>query len=103
MSKWSTPTAVSDAEVAFPTTVDHLMPSYADVPSEFKSNSNKFVKLVMTWFYSGLEKKILREKNGIDRNAAFRHLRAIMGSWEPKHEHKMAGVAYLLSLWFDIA
>jgi hypothetical protein len=29
------------------------------------------------------------------------HLKAIMGSFQPKHEHKTAGVAYLMSLWFE--
>lgn len=30
-----------------------------------------------------------------------RHISACLGSYEPKHEHKIAGVAYLLSLWFE--
>lgn len=31
---------------------------------------------------------------------AFRHLAACQGSFEPKHEHKQAAVAWLASLWF---
>jgi hypothetical protein len=40
-------------------------------------------------------------KEGIDRSVAMRHLKCIMSSWEPQHEHKTAGVAYLMSLWFE--
>jgi len=38
--------------------------------------------------------------DGIDQNKALRHIKAILGSFEPKHEHKEAAAAYLLSLWF---
>ena len=36
----------------------------------------------------------------IDPEAVNRHTRACLRSFEPRHEHKIAGVAYLLSLWF---
>lgn len=39
-------------------------------------------------------------KDGIDGDTAVRHLRAIQGSFAPKHEHKMEAVAYLASRWF---
>ena len=29
------------------------------------------------------------------------HLKSILQSFKPKHERKEAGVAYLMSLWFD--
>lgn len=37
---------------------------------------------------------------GVDGNDAYRQLGAIMGSYQPQHVHKIAGVAYLASLWF---
>ena len=40
-------------------------------------------------------------KQGISLSLALRHLGACLSSWEPKHEHKTAGVAYLMSLWFE--
>ena len=43
----------------------------------------------------------LEAKPGIDRSAALKHIRAIMGSFEPKHEHKEAACAYLFELWFE--
>jgi len=43
----------------------------------------------------------LKSKPGIDRKAAIRHIKAIMASYAPKHEHKEAGCAYLFALWFE--
>jgi hypothetical protein len=37
----------------------------------------------------------------MEAQAAMRHVQYCMRSFEPKHEHKEAGCAYLLSLWFD--
>jgi hypothetical protein len=37
------------------------------------------------------------------RDNAFRALQACLGSFAPKHEHKIAGVAYLLSEWCEPA
>ncbi len=40
-------------------------------------------------------------KPGIDETDAKRHLKAVLGSFAPKHEHKEAACAYLMSLWFE--
>lgn len=40
-------------------------------------------------------------KEGVDPDKAMRHLAACMRSFEPKHEHKMAGVACLMATWFE--
>jgi hypothetical protein len=54
--------------------------------------------MASTKFYRGGE--LPPEKDGIDRRAAFRHISACLGSYDPSHEHKIAGVGYLISLWF---
>ena len=59
--------------------------------------------LFAAWFYSGLESLKLTPKEGIDKAKAIRHIRTIMGSFEPKHEDKEAAVAYLLGEWFEPA
>lgn len=60
-----------------------------------------WIEFQRQWFYEGLPADTTMDlKDGIDGNAAFRHLSAIQGSFEPKHEHKEAAVAYLASLWF---
>ena len=94
---------VTDADVAFPARVAHLMPAYADIPKEFKVDSTKWNQLVTDWFFSGLTNLALTPKDGVDKTKALRHLKCILGSFEPKHEHKEAAVAYLLSEWFSDA
>jgi hypothetical protein len=80
-----------------------LMPAYRDLPDEFRNGRSPYNDLVSTWFFKGLNKSALSPKPGIDANKAFRCLSVILQDWTPSHEHKTAGVAYLMSLWFDIA
>jgi hypothetical protein len=95
------PKQIDGIQAAFPTSVEDFLPDYGAVPDEFKSRHNKWVKLVSRWFFSGLKGAQFKWKDGIDGDTALRHLKYCMGSWEPKHEHKEAGVAYLMSLWLD--
>lgn len=103
---FSKPRDLSDVDVAFGAAGEclRLMPAMEDIPAEFKRwHGTPYNELQAKWFYEGLDAGVLVAKPGIDRNTALRHLQTIQGSWEPKHEHKEAGVAYLMSLWFDIA
>ena len=79
-----------------------LMPNINSIPDEFSdfNSTNKWVKWQTDWFYIGL-KKYPTPKEGIDLDMAMRHLAAIQRSFEPKHEHKQAAVAYLASQWFE--
>jgi anti-sigma factor ChrR (cupin superfamily) len=80
---FNTPTKLSDAEV--------------------KRQGNKHVEFQQKWFFSGLKNEDMpTAKDGIDFNDAMRHLGAIQGSFEPKHEHKQAAVAFLASKWLDL-
>ena len=81
--------------------LDELLPPMSEIPDEFKHDANYFCRLQSRWFFEGISASEFHPKPGIDLNAAIRHLSAIQGSFEPKHEHKKAGVAYLMSLWFD--
>lgn len=38
-----------------------------------------------------------------DANDALANIQTALRSFEPKHEHKMAGVAYLMSMWLEDA
>lgn len=99
--KFKSPQAVSDAMLAFPADVLEMMPAYEDIPKRFKSSSDPFVRVQRDWFFSGLPNGFpLKPVDGVDLNEAIRHLSVIQGSFQPKHEHKQAGVAYLMSLWF---
>lgn len=83
--------------------IDHL-PKMEDIPEEFKG-SNEFVRISQKWFFSGLNSlsdEGLTPKKGVDLREAMLALRACLTSMELSHEHKHAGVAYLLSEWFDL-
>ena len=98
------PVDIDDATMAFgaPLDMDLLLPKYEEIPDEFKMMNNKWVNLFSQWFFNGLPKGTqFIQKPGIDQVKALRHIRTIMASYAPKHEHKTAGVAYLLSCWFD--
>lgn len=98
------PQPVDDIEMAFGGEVNKLLPPYEAIPEQFKRfQGTKWNRLFSAWFFRGLESYCLLPKEGIDESAALRHIRAVMASWEPKHEHKEAGVAYLFSLWFEDA
>lgn len=101
MSKFDKPKDVSDIDIAFPAKVSHLMPPMASIPDEFKRFSGEWVEFQRAWFYGHRKIASVTPKDGIDASAAIRHLHCIQGSFEPKHEHKEAAVAYLASLWFD--
>ena len=95
------PQEVTDLHIAFGK-IDNLMPPMADIPSEFKSFGNPWVKFQQDWFFNGLPNEAeFHPRDGVDGRKALRHLMAIQWSFNPKHEHKEAAVAYLASLWFE--
>lgn len=96
------PKPVSDVLMAFPATVvkEYMIPR-ENIPRDYP-DKKFFTDLQSRWFHSGLERRELpKPKDGIDPVLALRHLQAIQGSFEPKHEHKQECVAYFLSLWFQ--
>ena len=96
------PKDVSDLDIAFGA-IKGLMPPMASIPEEFHHSRSWGNKLFSDWFYAGLKSLELTPKAGIDKQKALRHIRAIMGSFEPKHEHKEAAVAFLFDHWFEPA
>lgn len=97
---FSRPSPVSGVEVVFGGDIRKLMPSYEALPDDFQRARNPFCKLVSQWFFRGLDTENLKVREGIDKNAALLHCKAVMVSFEPSHEHKIAGVAWLMSQWF---
>lgn len=94
---------VSGVDLAFGGDMKKLLPKWDDIPEEYRNMNGitKWNKMVSDWFFCGIKDLKLKPKDGIDTHKAMSHIRAIMSSWEPKHEHKEAGCAYLLSQWFD--
>lgn len=87
------------------------MPRYDKIPDEFKRhNGNAYVTAVSKWFFKGakagpqglvVDGIKFTPKEGVDQTKALAAIKAVLGSWEPKHEHKEAACAFMLSEWFD--
>lgn len=93
---------VTDADLVFPASVRDWLPPYDSVPAEFKRRDNPFVQFVKEWFFRGIDLKewALERLPGISDDEAqerWKQVQCCLGSWEPKHEHKEAGCAYMLS------
>lgn len=98
-----TPIKVDAVDLAFGGKVETLLPKWEDIPEEFQRDWGPWCKAANEWFFRGLDAKKFVAKEGIDAGDAWRHMGAIMRSFAPKHEHKTAGVAWLMSQWFDFA
>lgn len=91
----------SDVDAIFPT--DTCLPPWETLDEEYQRNSHPCCKIASTLFFNGgrLEDFGLTPKAGVDKGKAIRALGVCLGSFEPKHEHKIAGVGFLLNEWFD--
>ena len=94
-------TNLTALDAAFPANVIALMPAWEDIPEAFKGWTGPWVELAERWFYKGLSSDELVPKPGIDLPTAVRHLGTVLRSFQPKQEHKIAAVAYLMSQWFE--
>lgn len=94
------PVPVSKLEIAFPATVLHLMPDVDAIPEEFWRSSNEWARIASSWFSAGLPANVeFHMADGVGGQQMFEHLSCILGSYQPKHQHKIASVAFLLSKW----
>jgi hypothetical protein len=100
-NRFEKPHQVTALDVALCGNVDRLLPPMSEIPDEFKRTHGKWVDVVSTWFFCGLRNAKWTPKAGINTGEALAHVKACMGSFAPAHEHKEAGCAYLLSLWFE--
>lgn len=86
---------------AFGRNINALLPAWDEIPKEFQDDRSRWNKVASDWFFCGLRNAMWKPKVGIDTREALAHVSEIMASWEPKHEHKEAGCAYLLSEFFE--
>lgn len=94
------PSVIDDVLYAFPGHLDRLMPATEAIPREFFA-TNDWTIFVNRWFFQGWPETLnLYERPDVDAMAAYRHLHTILRSFEPKHEHKIAAVAWLMSRWY---
>lgn len=103
--RWSDPKPVTGVDQVFGGNIEELLPPRKDIPEEFSKlgSNNKWVKLANDLYYEGskIKKYECTCRGDMDPNEAIKHIRAIMVSYRPKHEHKIAGCAWLLSLFFE--
>lgn len=92
---------VTAADTAFGN-IKH-MPKYSDLPPAFQDWTNHpACKFVSTWFLQGVKiEDFPPARDGVDAKKARVALASILRSWEPKHEHKIAGAGFLANEWFD--
>ena len=97
------PKDVTGADIAFgPRRIADFLPPYDSIPAEFRRHAGtKWNAVVSDWFFFGLKNAKWAAKPNVNANKALAHIKVCMASWEPKHEHKEAGCAYLMSLWFE--
>ena len=88
--------SIDEVDRAFSTMA--LLPPWDEIPEEFKRD-NPYSDVAERVFY-GMPLPGLRieMKPGFQAPSMVRAVRAHLASWGPKHEHKIAGVGYMLSL-----
>ena len=87
---------ISDAEIAFST--DKLLPDWAEIPQQFK-DGNLYTRIAETLFFGGpMPDCEIKFHDGFDGPSLNRAVQAHLGSFKPKHEHKIAGVGYMISM-----
>lgn len=103
------PIPIPDLMLAFPANVTGLMPA-DDVLDDVRHNrdfdSMGWDQLFTSMFYSGIKttaKFLPREVDGqrLDGETCWRHLRALSGSFQPKHEYKEAAFIVLCKEFFE--
>jgi hypothetical protein len=96
------PRPATSADLAFgPSKISDFLPSMKEIPERFKRHYDPFVELASKIFFLGGSVQSWQTKPGIDKAQALNHFRAVLGSFEPKHEHKAAGCGYMLASWFE--
>jgi len=97
---WSRPKTVPDVQFAFPANIiGTLIPEWDDLPDEFRNRTSGYEELAGHACFNNVEFRSDFLLEGIDIELANRQLNAIIRSFQPKHQHKEAAIAYLLSLW----
>lgn len=92
--------SITRLEMAFGTT--KLLPPVEAIPASFLCSTGEakpYLDLVNALFYGlTLPAGEIELKDGLSAETLRECVLAHLRSFEPKHEHKMAGVAYMLSL-----
>lgn len=94
--------SITDVEFAYST--DRLLPALEDIPEDFRlPRGNIYTQLASAIFF-GKEMPDCRIelKEGVEPEKLKRCIRAHLQSWAPKHEHKIAGVGYMIGCAYTL-
>jgi hypothetical protein len=93
--------SITDVEMAFST--ERLLPPWEEIPEEFRTG-NRYTCLAEAIFFSRpLPDLDLQVRDGFTVQHLQRVTHAHLGSFGPKHQHKIAGVGYLLCLMCELS
>lgn len=82
--------------------IEELIPSYENLPNEFKEGTTKWRRSATIWFKKGLHKDSkLVPKSDINKEIAITNIQCIMSSFFINMTYKISAAAYLLNMWFD--
>ncbi|WP_213664188.1 hypothetical protein [Stutzerimonas stutzeri] len=87
--------SVTDVEQAFGTM--RLLPDWDDIPKDFKEGNCYTATVEAIFCGTELPKGTIELIDNVSPAALNKCVRAHLQSFGPKHEHKIAGVAYLMS------
>lgn len=89
---------ITNVEMAFGATA--LLPKMENIPDDFSEENKEdelYFKIVNALFYNtSLPQGNVEFKEGFEPEKVICVIRAHLASWDPKHEHKTIGVAYML-------
>lgn len=97
-------TSITEPELAFST--DRLLPAWDDIPNGFK-DGNIYTEIAEAMFFgTSMPKGDLILRKGFDdadvTGQLFKCLSAHLQSMRPKHEHKIAGVGFMIAQTCEI-
>jgi hypothetical protein len=95
---------VSDADMAFPSRYRQLLPKWEDLTDDEQRMRSPFCHPLSMIFFKGgkLADHGITPKPGVDMTKVNRYVRATLGDFGPKHEHKIGGIAHMLAKWCEI-
>ena len=94
--------SITPLEVAFTTT--RFLPEKEVIPREFTNKTNPYYLLALKLFHCGdLGEGEIGFKLNVEPAEVSDFVYAHLGSFEPSHEHKISGVAYMMSFIFEFS
>jgi len=97
------PPLVTDIDMAFPCRYRELLPKWEDLTEDEQAMHGPFCNALSGLFFKGgkLADHGIAVRDGIDKDKVMRYIRATLGDFGPKHEHKIGGIAHMLAKWCD--